>query len=354
MSIDHQQAFDGTGAIRTGHGFDVAALDAWLTANVPGYAGPLSVKQFNGGQSNPTYRLDTPGADYVLRRKPPGPILPGAHAIEREHRVISALHAANFPVARPYALCEDDRVIGTPFYVMAFVPGRIFWNSTMPGLDPAERAAHFDAMNATIARLHTLDIDALGLSSYGKPGNYFERQLARWSRQYREDADAGRNEHLDRLIDWLGANVPSGDEATLVHGDLRGDNFMFDPAGPRVAAVLDWELSTLGHPIGDFTYHLMMYRLPPDVLGGFAGADLTGLGIPSESDYIAAYCRRTGRDHIDALDFYLAFNMFRFAAILHGVKGRLIRGNAASATAQSLVETLPKLARIGWEQTRGR
>ncbi|WP_294190763.1 phosphotransferase family protein, partial [uncultured Sphingomonas sp.] len=192
---------------------------------------------------------------------------------------------------------------------------------------------------------------ALSLSSYGKPGNYFERQLARWSRQYREDVDAGRNEHLDRLIDWLGANIPPGDETTLVHGDLRGDNFMFDDAGPRVLAVLDWELSTLGHPLGDFTYHLMMYRLPPDVLGGFAGADLAALGIPEEADYVAAYCRRTGRGSIDALDFYLAFNMFRFAAILHGVKGRLIRGNAASATAQSLVDTLPKLARIGWEQT---
>lgn len=351
MTIDHQEAFAGTGAIRAGHEFDAGALATWLAANVAGYAGPLAVEQFNGGQSNPTYRLRTPTRDYVMRRKPPGPLLPGAHAVEREYRVIAALDGAGFPVAHPHALCEEAAIIGTPFYVMDFVPGQIFWASVMPGLEPQDRAAHFDAMNATVARLHTLDVASLGLSSFGKPGNYFERQLARWSRQYREDEDAGRDPHMDRLIDWLGANIPDGDETALVHGDLRGDNFMFRDGAADVVAVLDWELSTLGHPLGDFAYHLMMYRLPADILGGFAGADLAALGIPAEADYVAAYCRRTGRDGIAALDFYLAFNMFRFAAILHGVKGRLIRGTAASASAKSLVDTLPRLAAIGWQQT---
>ena len=337
--------------MRDGQCFNVTALSRWLAKNVAGFRGPLTVEQFKGGQSNPTYKLATPAHAYVLRRKPPGPLLKGAHAVEREFRVTAALHAAGFPVARPHALCTDEAVIGTWFYVMDMIEGRIFWDSTFPGADPEERAACFDAMNATIARLHAFEPAAIGLGDYGRPGNYFDRQISRWAGQYRADADAGPVPALDRLIDWLLANIPGGDDTTVVHGDLRSDNFIFAPSDPRVVAVLDWELSTLGHPLADFTYNLMMYRLPPDILGGFAGAELKALGIPSEKDYVAAYCERTGRSGIDRLDFYLAFNMFRFAAIIHGVKGRMIRGNASSDHARSLAEMLPRLAEIGWRVT---
>ncbi len=347
----HQDIFAGTGAIRHGQGFDVGALDRWLAANVAGYRGPLTVKQFKGGQSNPTYKLETPGHDYVLRRKPPGLLLKGAHAVEREYRVTMALHARGFPVAKPHALCMDDAVIGTRFYVMDMVEGRIFWDSTFRQLSAVERADCFDAINATIAQLHSLDPAGIGLADYGRPGNYFERQIARWARQYRDDTDAGEVPALERLIDWLPANIPSGTDTAVVHGDLRGDNFIFALDQPRVIAVLDWELSTLGHPLADFTYNLMMYRLPPAILGGFNGADIDALGIPTEQAYISAYCRRTGRAGIDRLDFYLAFNMFRFAAIIHGIKGRIVRGTASSDHARSLAAILPQLAEIAWAQT---
>ncbi len=343
--------FGGTEAVRAGQGFDEARLAAWMEAHVDGYAGPLTVKQFRGGQSNPTYKLETPARDYVLRRKPPGAVLKGAHAVEREYRVISALGRAGFPVAHAYALCTDDSVIGTWFYVMEMVEGRIFWDSTLPGLTPVERPSYFEAMNATIARLHTLDPATLGLGDYGRPGNYFERQISRWTKQYLEDEAAGRDPNMDRLARWLPGHVPPGDETGIVHGDFRADNMIFHPTRPEILAVLDWELSTLGHPLGDFTYHLMMYRLPPQIIGGFAGADLAALNIPSEADYVAAYCRRTGRDGITDLNFYLAFNMFRFAAILHGIKGRIARGSAASPHAQSMADNLAPLAALGWAQT---
>ena len=268
-----------------------------MSANVADFAGPLTVSQFKGGQSNPTYRLDTRARSYVLRRKPPGPLLPGAHAVEREARVMAALGTVGFPVPRIHGLCEDESVIGTAFFVMDMVEGRIIWDPTFPGLTPADRAAHFDAMNATIAQLHSVDPAAIGLADYGRPSNFVERQVARWSKQYEGDVEAGRVPAMDRLVDWLRANLPpdSGD-ARIVHGDFRCDNMIFAADEPRVAAVLDWELSTLGDPAADFVYHLMMYRMPAGMFTGLDGLDFAALGIPSEEDYIAAYCRRTGRE----------------------------------------------------------
>jgi aminoglycoside phosphotransferase (APT) family kinase protein len=343
----------GTREVREAHRFDLGALEAWMEREVDGFAGPLSVEQFKGGQSNPTYKLVTPGRSYVLRRKPPGKLLPGAHAVDREYRVITALGEAGFPVARSYGLCEDESVIGTPFYVMEMVEGRIFWEPSFPEVSDAERPAYFDAMNATIAQLHALDPEAIGLGDYGKPGNYFERQIGRWSKQYLGDVEAGRVPAMDRLVEWLPQNIPAGEEeARIIHGDFRCDNMIFHPTEPKVLAVLDWELSTLGHPLADFSYHLMMYRMPAGMTSGLAGADLSALNIPSEADYVAAYCRRTGRSAIPHLDFYIAFNMFRLAAIVHGIKGRLARGTAASAHADRMAAGLEPLADLAWAQAR--
>lgn len=329
----------------------VDRLEAWLRAHVADYAGPLTVERFAGGQSNPTYKLLTRDRSYVLRRKPPGVLLPGAHAIEREYRVVAALGAQDFPVATLYGLCLDETVIGTPFYVMEMVEGRIFWDTALPDESPSERAACFAAMNATLARLHGFDPAALGLADFGRTGNYFERQIARWSRQYLDDSEAGRLPAMDRLIEWLPANIPLDDaEPRIIHGDYRCDNIVFHPTEPRVVAVLDWELSTLGHPLADFTYHLMIYRMWRGPFTGLVGLDLVPLGIPSEDEYVAAYCARTGRDSIPHLDFYMAFNMFRLAAIVHGIKGRLARGNAASADAATAVAGLADLADLAWQQ----
>ncbi|GAB4141701.1 MAG: phosphotransferase [Sphingomonadales bacterium] len=345
----HDQ-FAGTTAVREAHRFDEARLAEWMAANVDDFKGPLEVSQFKGGQSNPTYKLTTPDKTYVMRRKPPGKLLKGAHAVEREARVLQALESAGFPVAHVYGLCTDDAVIGTWFYVMAHVDGRILWDATFPDVDRADRPRYFDAMNATIAQLHTIDYEAIGLGDYGKPGNYFARQISRWSKQYLGDEEAGRDPHMDRLIEWLPERIPPGDETSIVHGDFRVDNMIFHPTEPKVLAVLDWELSTLGHPFGDFSYHLMMYRMPPLMIAGLLGADLDALNIPSEADYVAAYCRRTGRDSIPHLDFYMAFNLFRLAAICHGIKGRLVRGTAASANAKDMVKGMPILAELGWQQ----
>ena len=341
----------GTIEVRNAHRFDELRLEQWMQSEVSGFKGPLTVVQFKGGQSNPTYRFDTPGRSYVLRRKPPGKLLPGAHAVDREYRVISALHAQDFPVAKPFGLCTDSDVIGSEFYVMEMVDGRIFWEPAFPEVPLSERGAYFDAMNATIAALHSLAPDAIGLGDYGKPGNYFERQIGRWSKQYLGDVEAGRVPSMDRLVDWLPANIPPGEEAPrIIHGDFRCDNMIFHPSEPRVIAVLDWELSTLGHPLADFAYHLMMYRMPAGITAGLAGLDLQALNIPSEEDYVAAYCRRTGRNGIPHLDFYIAFNMFRLAAIIHGIKGRLARGTAASAHAEKTVAGLEPLADLAWAQ----
>lgn len=340
----------GTTQVRDAHRFDEDALRAWMRQNVPEAQGTLTVRQFRGGQSNPTYRLDTPGRSFVLRRKPPGVSTPGAHAVDREARVIGALGKAGFPVPRVHGLCTDDAVIGSWFYVMECVEGRVFWDSRFETVPREERPAYFDAMNATLAQLHGYDPEALGLADFGKAGNYFQRQIARWSRQYHADEIAGRDANMDRLIEWLPANVPPGEESRIVHGDFRADNMVFHPTQPRVAAVLDWELSTLGHPLADFVNHLMMYRLPPEILSGLAGTDLAALNLTPEQDYVAAYCRRTGRQGIEGLSFYRAFSLFRLAAIYHGIKARALRGTAASAHAETLAASYPLLARLACEE----
>lgn len=331
-------------------GLDEARLSAWLTDAVDGFRGPLTVSRFKGGQSNPTFRLSTPERDYVLRRKPAGPVLKGAHAIDREARVMTALGAAGFPVPGVHAFCDDEAVIGSSFYVMDMIQGRIIWEPTFPGLAPSSRAAHFDAMNATLAQLHSLSPEALGLADYGRPDAYLQRQIARWSRQYREDDLAGRDPNMDRLVEWLPEHIPAGEETAVVHGDFRCDNLVFHSHEPRIIAVLDWELSTLGHPLSDFAYHLMMYRLPPHFIGGMAGAGMTTPGIPSETDYVAAYCRRTGRSCVPDMNFLIVFNMFRLAAILHGIKGRVARGTAASDHARGMAARFEPLAELAWRQ----
>jgi aminoglycoside phosphotransferase (APT) family kinase protein len=338
--------------VRDAHRFDETRLAQWMGEHIPGFAGPIQVEQFSGGQSNPTYKVTTRSAAYVLRRKPPGVLLKGAHAIEREFRVQQALGKAGFPVAQVHAICIDDAVIGTWFYVMDWIDGRIVWDATFPGATVDSRPRYFDAMNETIARLHAIDYEAMGLGDYGRAGNYFQRQISRWSKQYAEDVrSAGRDPNLERLIDWLPAHIPAGDESSVVHGDFRVDNMIFHPEEPRVLAVLDWELSTLGHPLADFAYHLMMYRMPPRIVAGLAGADLNQLNIPSEAQFIAAYCRRTGRAGINNIDFYIAFNMFRLAAIFHGIKGRLARGTASSSRAAEYAAGVAWLAELAWSQT---
>ena len=349
MSGDLTDSNSGTTPVREGFGIDEARLARWLADNVAGFAGPLAVEQFRGGQSNPTYKLVTPGKAYVLRRKPPGVLLAGAHAVDREARVLTALGAAGFPVAHVHGLCTDDSVLGTAFYVMDMVEGRIFWDATFPGVAHDERPAYFDAMNAAMAQLHGFDPAAIGLSDYGKPGNYFARQINRWSRQYHDDAEAGRDPDMDALVAWLPEHIPEGDETSVIHGDFRCDNMIFHPAEPKILAVLDWELSTLGHPLADFAYHAMMYHMPPDIVAGLKGADLAALNIPSEADYIAAYCARTGRTGIPGYPFYLAFNLWRLAAIFHGIKGRVIRGTAANAQARARAADFPRLARLARE-----
>ena len=344
-----QAANAGTTAVRAAYRFDEAALAAWMATHVDGFAGPLTVEQFKGGQSNPTYRLVTPGRAYVLRRKPPGDLLKGAHDVLREARILTALADTDVPVARVYGVCSDDAVLGTAFFVMEMVEGRIFWDATFPDVAGAERAAYFDAMNATIAALHSVDADAVGLGDYGRPGNYFARQIARWSQQYLADTDAGRDPDMDALLDWLPGNIPDGDESAIVHGDFRCDNMIFHPTEPRILAVLDWELSTLGHPLADFAYHAMMYRMPPDIVAGLAGADLDRLRIPSEAQYVADYCARTSRAGMPDYDFYVAFNFFRLAAIFHGIKGRVNRGTAASPHAKTRAASFPRLAKLGRE-----
>jgi len=340
----------GTTEVRASHRFDEAALAGWLRDNVPECQGAISVRQFKGGQSNPTFRIDTADRSFVLRRKPPGQTAPGAHAVDREARVMSALGKAGFPVPEVYGLCTDESVIGSWFYVMQCVEGRIFWSSRFESVPAADRPAYFDAMNTELARLHCFDPAALGLDDFGKKGNYFERQIARWSRQYQSDEIAGRNPDMDRLIEWLPSNIPSGDECRIVHGDYRADNMVFHPVEPRVIAVLDWELSTLGHPHADFVNHLMMYRLPPSILSGLKGLDLHALNLMSEEDYVAAYCRRTGRESLGNFGFYRAFALFRLAAIYHGIRARALRGTAASAHAETVSGQYPLLAKLAWDE----
>lgn len=328
--------------------FDVNRLEGWMESHVDGFRGPLDVRQFKGGQSNPTYLLTASSGRYVLRRKPPGKLLKSAHAVDREFRIISALYAADFPVPRPYAICEDDEIVGTMFFVMEFVDGRIFWDLDLPECDEEERAAIYDSANATIAELHGFDWQALGLSDYGRPGNYFERQISRWIGQYRA-SETRTIEAMNALIDWLPENIPADESASIVHGDFRLDNMIVHPTEPRVIAVLDWELSTIGHPLADFTYHLLTWQMPEIGIGsvGLEGKDLESLGIPTEEDYVARYCKRTGRTGIADRSFYTAFNLFRLAAILQGIAGRVRDGTAASAHASQAERAVLPLAELG-------
>ena len=344
----HEQ-FIGTMPVQDRHRFDIASLDRYMAAHVEGYRGPLDVQQFRGGQSNPTFLLVTPGERYVLRRKPPGKLLPSAHAVDREYRVITALRTAGIPVARSYALCEDDSVIGTAFYVMEFVQGRVLWDQALPGLEPAERRAIYEELNRVIATLHQVDYAAVGLSDYGKPGNYLARQIARWTKQYRA-SETEKIDAMERLMEWLPQHIPADDQTRVVHGDYRLDNVIFHPTQPRILAVLDWELSTLGHPLADFAYHCMSWRLAPGTFRGIAGLDLKALGIPSEEEYVAMYCRRTGRERIDHWDYYMAYNMFRLAGILQGIMGRVVDGTAASEHAMEQGKRARPLAEAGWRQ----
>jgi aminoglycoside phosphotransferase (APT) family kinase protein len=344
------EQFVGTMPVQERHRFDVASLERYLRANVEGFSTPLAVEQFKGGQSNPTYRLVTPHARYAMRTKP-GPaakLLPSAHAVDREFRVITALGRAGIPVPRTYCLCEDESIIGRAFFVMECVEGRVFWEQSLPGMTPAERDAIYDEMNRVIAALHMVDYAAIGLADYGKPGNYFARQIGRWSRQY-QASETGKIDAMDNLIAWLPGNIPPGDETSVVHGDYRLDNLIFHPGEPRVLAVLDWELSTLGHPLADFSYHCMSWHIPPGHFRGIAGLDLAGLGIPDEQHYIEAYCRRTGRAGVGNWDFYLAYNMFRLSAILQGIKKRALDGIASSQQALDAGDRARPLAELGWE-----
>jgi aminoglycoside phosphotransferase (APT) family kinase protein len=337
---------------RPGLEFDVTALDAWLSRELPEFQGPLQVRQFPGGQSNPTYRLLTPGRSYVLRRKPPGQLLPSAHAVDREFRVMRALaEHTDVPVARTHVLCLDRAVIGTEFYVMDFMQGRTFWDPCLPEVAREQRTPLFEAMNDAIARLHAVTPQTAGLEDFGRSEAYLVRQFSRWSKQYLADELAGRVPAMDRLLEWLPAHMPAVEPApSVVHGDFRIDNLIFHAIEPRVIAIMDWELATIGDPLADFAYHLMMYRMSNPSIPGLLGRDTTTLSVPSETEYVQAYCRRRKLPGIDHLDFYLAFCMFRLAAIFHGIRGRVVRGTAVSPQARQYAAEVEGMAELAWAQ----
>ncbi|GAA6141143.1 phosphotransferase [Hydrogenophaga sp. 5NK40-0174] len=351
------QNFTGTRPVSEQHAVDVGVLQSWLEQHLDGFKGPLSVEMFKGGQSNPTYKLITPGCEYVMRAKP-GPaakLLPSAHAIDREFRVMGALHGTGVPVAKMHVLCEDESVIGRAFYVMECVKGRVLWDQALPGMTPAQRGEIYDEMNRVQAALHSVKPDQIGLADYGKPGNYFARQIGRWSKQYVASITQPIDE-MDRLIEWLPQSIPAmaQDEGlvSVVHGDYRLDNLMFHPTEPKVLAILDWELSTLGHPLADFSYHCMSWHIPPGAFRGIGGLDIAALGIPSEAEYIARYCERTGFATPEALagdwNFYLAYNLFRIAAILQGIAKRVEDGTASSAQAKASGAGARPMAELAW------
>ena len=353
-NFDH---FIGTREVTGAHAFDIAALSAYLSDRLEGFQGPLKVQMFNGGQSNPTYKLITPRHAYVMRAKP-GPVaklLPSAHAVEREFKVMQCLAGTDVPAPRMHCLCEDESVIGRAFYVMEFIEGRVLWDQSLPGMTKAERAEIYDEMNRVISALHRVPFAARGLADYGKPGNYFERQIGRWSKQYKASITEPIDE-MDQLMAWLPTHVPPAamdpDMVSIVHGDFRLDNLIFHPTEPRVLAVLDWELSTLGHPLADLSYQCMGWHIPPGTFRGIGGLDLHGLGIPTEADYVRRYCERTGLSTPEALlsdwDFYLAYNLFRMAAILQGIAKRVEAGTAASAQAVASAAGARPLAQIAW------
>ncbi|WP_034161296.1 phosphotransferase family protein [Sphingomonas sp. ERG5] len=342
-----QPAWPGTIEVEERDRLDLDKLAGWMTANVAGFAGPLRYAKFAGGQSNPTYRLSSPSGDYVLRRKPFGPLLPSAHAVDREYRVIAGLHPTGFPVPRPYGLCEDPEVVGSAFYVMEMVVGRTLWEGVLPGMTPPERIAHYNAITDTLAALHNVDHVAAGLESYGKPGNYFERQVGRWTKQYR----ASETEHMDtveRLIEWLPATLPEQTRTSVVHGDYRIDNMIFAPAEPKVIAVLDWELSTLGDPLADFSYYLMSWVTKPEGRSGVEGMAGPETGIPTIEEIVARYCAATGRDGVPDLNWYFAYNLFRLTGIVQGIKKRIVDGTASSAQAEKSAAGVYRLADAAW------
>ncbi|MBI2262641.1 MAG: phosphotransferase family protein [Caulobacterales bacterium] len=339
---DAQSTFSGTREVDPRYALDEARLGEWLAAHVEGYAGPLAVRQFKGGQSNPTYELTTPGRTYVLRRKPPGTLLASAHAVDREFRVISALHAQGYPVARPWALCVDDAVIGSMFYVMDKVEGRVLWDLKLPGLSPDQRRAIYDAQVDALAALHAFDPAAIGLGDYGRPGNYFERQVGRWTKQYRA-SEIEPIPAMDRLIEFLPATLPPEGPTRIVHGDFRLDNLILAPDAPEVRAVLDWELSTLGDPMADFSYLLIAWVIPATARNGLAGADIAALGIPTVEQMVERYAGLSGAAPAD-LDWLFAYNLFRLAAICQGIAGRVRDGTAASAHARTMAAQVPMLA----------
>ena len=346
---DLETQFAGTQEVLEQHRFDTGNLRDYMAGNVEGFSGDIELRQFKGGQSNPTYRIDAGGRSYVLRRKPPGELLPSAHAVDREYRVITALGPTDVPVPRTYCLCEDTEVIGTAFYIMELVEGRVLWDSTLPGMSREERRAVYSSMNEAMAALHSVDYAAIGLGDFGKVGEYRERQIHRWSKTYRL-SEMDPIPEMDRLIEWLPKNIPAGDETSLIHGDYRMDNMIFHATEPKVLAILDWELATLGHPVGDFTYTMMGWRLDKDLFRGIAHADLATLGIPNEDEHIAHYCALTGRDGIPDLEWYLAYNMFRLAAILQGIAKRAEDGTAASPHAVEQGRRARPLAEAAWKQ----
>jgi aminoglycoside phosphotransferase (APT) family kinase protein len=353
--IDRQASFSGTKEVAAPLAFDPGRLQAFLAARLPGFQGSLRVRQFKGGQSNPTYLLETPSRRYVLRRKPPGNLLPSAHAVDREFRVISALHAHGFPVAEPVLYCGDAGILGTAFYVMDFVEGRVLWEPHMPAADAFERAAVYDAMNAALARLHSYDPAALELQNFGRGENYVARQIERWSKQYRA-SETERVDEMEELIAWLPLHLPPPVPIRLVHGDYRLDNLILSPSKPEILAVLDWELSTLGDPLADLAYHLMQWDMPPSEtgagVGSLVGHDLGRLGIPSRTAYVDAYVARTGLDPRSHLPVYLAYNFFRMAAILQGIVGRARAGTATSESAAAMAPLVRPLAGKAWEFAR--
>ncbi len=330
---------------------DEVALARWMRDAIPGGAGFETIEKFEGGQSNPTYRIRTAAGNYVLRRKPFGHLLPSAHAVEREYRLISAIHPTGFPVPRPVALCQDDSVIGTTFYLMDMVEGRTFWDGTLPGLSPADRRACYDAMIDTAAALHSIDHEAVGLGDFGRPGNYIQRQVDRWTKQYRA-AQTGDIPEVEKLIEWLPQSLPEQAGVSIIHGDYRIDNLIYAADGPQVRAVLDWELATIGDPLADFAYLAMSWVLPRDGRAGLSGVDLAAAGIPSLEEAVARYSAATGRDKLPDLHWYFAYNLFRAVGIVQGIKKRMIDGNASSSQAAATVEKLPPLAKAGWAQAQ--
>ncbi len=326
-------------------------LESWMRDHIEGFRGLLTAEQFEGGQSNPTYRLRSDAGSYVLRRKPLGQLLPSAHMVDRESRVMRALSGTAVPVPRVYALCEDDTVIGSAFYVMEFLEGRIFWDPRLPGLTPGERRAMFQSMNMVIAALHSVDYIEVGLAEFGRPGNYMARQIARWSRQY-QASETEKQPAMDRLIEWLPRHLPPEGEARIVHGDYRIDNLIYHPTEPRVIGVLDWELSTIGDPLADFAFHAMAWRVTPELFRGLAGVDLAASGIPTEVEYVAAYCERTGRRRSPDWEFYMVYSLFRLAAIMQGIAKRAIDGTAASREAQDLGRRARPTGEQAWALAR--